>query len=278
MTDDEVEVFLDDAFEANYQRLRRTVGGYALSSESRAAARAQAILYWRRLVELARSVTDTEVRLVLPEQQSPGGVPYTLEGIVDLVRAGGRTIMYDLKTFLMVEPGVEPPDLDDQFDQLKLYAYIWTHLREQPLHEVALIGTRPPRDVHRAWHATGPGAPARLRQALAAWDPVIAREVQAEGVDAVIARFGEAVDAIESGCFAPPPVEQLEEPRQEGGEPFGDVVCVDCDARFGCPSYRRFQLRRGAGRPIEAIMDVYFADFGDDEAQADRLAFGLEEE
>lgn len=277
MTDEEVEVFLDDVFEANYQRLRRTVGGYALSADTLAAARSQAILYWRRLAELARSVTDTEVRLVLPEQQSPGGVPYTLEGIVDLVRAGGRTTMYDLKTFLSVEADIDPPDLEDQFDQLKLYAYIWTHLREQPLHEVALIGTRPPRSVQRAWTATGPGASVRLQRALAAWNPVIARPVDAEGVDEVIDCFGQVVDAIEAGRFAAPPVEQLEAPRQEGGQPFGDVACLDCDARFGCSSYRQFQLRRGVGRPIEAIMDVYFADFGDDETQGERLDFGLEE-
>jgi hypothetical protein len=54
--------------------------------------------YWQKLKHVAEKVTDTEVRLVLPHQQTPQNRRFNIEGVVDILRDEGRTIMYDIKT------------------------------------------------------------------------------------------------------------------------------------------------------------------------------------
>ena len=95
--DAEVEAFLREAFEANYERLRLETG-HTLPVDLKATAWEQVLLYWRRLAELARRVTETEVRLTLPDQRTPKRRRFGIEGVVDIVREDGRTVMYDLKT------------------------------------------------------------------------------------------------------------------------------------------------------------------------------------
>ena len=96
LSDTAIEGFLRDAFEANYARLRYETG-HALSLELKEAAWQQIHLYWQRLHNLARRVTETEVRLVLPNQKTPNGRTFGIEGVVDIVQEDGRTVMYDLK-------------------------------------------------------------------------------------------------------------------------------------------------------------------------------------
>jgi hypothetical protein len=52
---------------------------------------------WRRLRDVAEKITETEVRLHLPNQTTPKGRRFNIEGVVDIVQEGERTIMYDLR-------------------------------------------------------------------------------------------------------------------------------------------------------------------------------------
>jgi hypothetical protein len=200
---DTTEQFLKDAFEANFERLREE-SGRVVTPDVKKAALEQVLLYWRRLRTLAEQVTETEVHLVLPDQRSPEGRRYTLEGVVDIVREHDQTVMYDLKTYLDAEAA--KADIDPHFKQLNVYAHIWQTLRGQPLDEVAVIATRPTRSLRSAL-ATQDDA--RIAKALESWEPVLPVNVEQGVLDAVIAEFGCVVDAIEGHRFAPPPVETL---------------------------------------------------------------------
>lgn len=236
LSDTEVEVFLREAFESNYDRLRLETG-YSLPAELKAAAWEQVLLYWRRLAELARRVTETEVRLTLPDQRTPKGRRFGIEGVVDIVRKDGRTVMYDLKT--------HPADtvrshLPDYARQLNIYAHIWRHLRGQSLDETAIIATPLPAAVKKAFDS---GDRANLAIALAGWEPVVPVPFSDAAVSDAVRNFGATVDAIEEGCFRPPPPGRLR--RKDGGkETFAERVCGNCDLRHSCESYRKHKANR----------------------------------
>ena len=61
----DIESALKKMFDENFQRLRAE-SGHSLSPEVKNLAWQQVVLYWRRLREIAESITDTEVRLNLP--------------------------------------------------------------------------------------------------------------------------------------------------------------------------------------------------------------------
>lgn len=256
---DELETFILEAFEANFERLREETGR-AVTPDVKAAALEQVLLYWHRLRDLAETVTETEVRLTLPEQRSPAGRRYTLEGIVDIVRDDESATMYDLKTYLDAEAARE--HVEPHYRQLNLYAHIWQTLRSQPLARVAVIATRPPRSLK---HAISTGDAKRIEAAMAAWQPVLDIEVRQEIVADVVADFGRVVDAIEEHEFKPPAVEVLRGPSRPGGRvPFGTDVCLNCDVRFSCTSYRQFVLRSQQGSRPDLALASSMADFGAD--------------
>ena len=76
----------------------RLKGGHALTDEGRQNAFNQILFYWKKLNSIAKKVTDTEVKLTLPEQITPDGRKFSIEGIVDIVREEDETWMYDIKT------------------------------------------------------------------------------------------------------------------------------------------------------------------------------------
>lgn len=267
---DDVEGFILEAFEANFERLREETGG-AVTPDVKAAALEQVLLYWRRLRDLAETVTETEVRLTLPEQRSPAGRRYTLEGIVDIVRDDHSATMYDLKTYLDAEAARE--HVEPHYRQLNLYAHIWQTLRSQPLDKVAVIATRPPRGLK---HALGTGDSKRIEAAMAAWQPVLDIEVRQEIVADVVADFGRVVDAIEGHEFQPPPVEVLRGPSRPGGRvPFGTDVCLNCDVRFSCTSYRQFVLRAQQGARPDVVLAASLSDFGADQQRDEWIEANL---
>ena len=98
------EQFLRDAFEANFERLREE-SGRVVTPDVKRAAFEQVLLYWRRLRTLAEQVTETEVHLVLPDQRSPEGRRYTLEGVVDIVRHGRNECSNSWATFPLQPEG-----------------------------------------------------------------------------------------------------------------------------------------------------------------------------
>jgi hypothetical protein len=94
---------------------------------------------------------------------------------------------------------------------------------------------------------------------LAQWDPVIPVDFDASRVYRTINEFGQVVDSIEEGRFAPPSLKVLNEVligvRRER---FATRVCRNCDARFSCSSYRQYAWK---GRGVaERRAAEYFAD------------------
>jgi hypothetical protein len=259
----EEERFLMEAFEANFERLREE-SGRSLAPFIKESARQQVLLYYRRLRELAAQVEETEVRLVLPEQTSPAGRQYTLEGVVDIVEDGNSTVMYDLKTYLDADAARD--HVDPHYRQLNVYAHIWKGLRGRQLDKVAVIATRPTRPLYRALRA---GEPAKIQAAMEAWNPVLEVPVDGNVVAEVMESFGCVVDLIEDRKFSPPSIEVLKAPsRPDGKTPFAQDVCLNCDARFGCVSYRQLVRAQSPGRADQALRDAS-ADFGGDAEKQD---------
>lgn len=253
--DTQIEAFIRDMFEENYELLRLEGAG-ALAPDSKETALQQVLLYWRKMRDVAESVTDAEVKLNLPGQETPKGHGFASEGVVDIVRDQDHTVMYDIKTH-DVEYVRANKDLYEQ--QLNVYAYIWQELRGHPLDETAVIATDYPEGVKEALSSRDEE---QLAHALDEWDPLVRVPFDMARVQAKIDEFAEIVDAIEDGDFAPRPVEDLRERWPGSNTLFATRVCRNCDARFSCSSYRRYALR-GRGR-VERRFREYFSDLGTD--------------
>lgn len=227
----DIEQFLRETFEDNYRTLRLE-GGHGLTPDIKDYAYQQVLRYWQKLKQVAENVTDTEVPLVLPNQQTPKKRHYNIEGVVDILREEGRTVMYDIKT----HDGDYVRDNRDLYEkQLNVYAHIWQELRRQPLDETAVIATSFPERLEKAIKS---GNQDEIVEAMEEWDPLIPIPFDKEHVKDTIADFGKAVDAIEDKTFGPAPVEVLK--RKDGGSLFATRVCRNCDARFSCSSYRTY--------------------------------------
>jgi hypothetical protein len=266
-----MEQRIRDFFDENFETLQME-GGHSLSPEVKETALRQVLMYWRKLSEIATKVTDTEVKLALPEQTTPAGRPFGIEGVVDIVREGGRTVMYDVKTH---DPDLIRANIGDYEDQLNVYAHIWQNLRGQPLDETAIICTMFPEDVKNALDGRDE---ARLARALDDWEPVIETPFDTRHVKKTIDHFGQIVDLIEEGCFAPAPVDRLEERTAGMRVPFAMNVCRNCDARFSCASYRSY-AQTHTRSAAERSMRLYFSDLEDsgaDEERDDRILASLE--
>ncbi|GMA17248.1 PD-(D/E)XK nuclease family protein [Deinococcus metallilatus] len=255
-TSQDMEAFIRDAFETNYERIRLETGR-AVTPNIKDAALEQVLLYYRRMRDVAENVTDTEVKLTLPEQRTPQGRRFTLEGVVDIVREGERTVMYDVKTHLDADSA--QGQLGQYVQQLNLYAHIWQGLRGQPLDETAIIATRPTRELRQALRD---GNPATVATALEKWQPCLGIPLDAQAVGETVVRFGEVVDQIEERDFRPPPVEKLRAPIRPGAkQPFGTAVCANCDVRFTCNSYRQFRLQTTPGQTPDRVMQAALNEY-----------------
>lgn len=255
-TDQEIVAFLERSFAENYERLKLEEGR-GLSPDGRLDAWRQVLLYWRKLSDIARSITDTEVRLTLPDQESPQGRSYAIEGIVDIVREHGHTVMYDIKS---VEADHIRQHAATYEKQLNVYAHIWQSLRGEPLQQTAIIATGFPQAVARALEADDEG---HLAYALAQWNPVVPLDFDPDRVAETVAEFGDVVDAIADSCFTARPVEHLDSREGLRGDRFATAVCRNCDARFSCASYREWAL--GSSSHIEQEVRQYLEDYGGDE-------------
>ena len=262
-----IEQFLRDAFEENYMLLQMEGAGF-LAPDVKEAAFEQALLYWHKLRHIAENVTDTEVKLTLPRQYTPTGREYTIEGVVDIVRQDGQTMMYDFKTH---EATFVRNNVEQYQQQLNVYAHIWQALRGQALDGVAIIATTHPRRLKAALLS---GDRARLAQELEQWEPVIDIPSDPNHVEETIRRFGETVDQIEDRAFAPPPVERLKSEAGYGRHRFANVVCRNCDARYSCNAYRTYSLE-SAGR-IEERFRAYYGSGMTDEEREEWLNAALE--
>lgn len=256
----EIEAFIRQVFEQNYEELRLD-SGHAVTPDVKQTALNQVLLYWRILGDIANNVTDTEVRLSLPSQETPRGRDYTIEGIVDILRANDRTVMYDIKTH---NADYVRANIKMYEQQLNVYAHIWQELRKQALDDMAIIATDYPESVRSALANENEQ---ELAYAISQWQPVVDIDFDPRSVDQTIAEFGQVVDDIEDGQFAPPPVDKLKETMPgTRGIRFATHVCRNCDARFSCASYRQYAWLGNLGSS-ERSMKQYFDEGANDPEQ-----------
>lgn len=247
----------------------RMESGHSLSPDAKLAAQLQVLFYWRRLREVAEKVTDTEVRLSLPEQKTPRGRRFGIEGVVDIVRERDRTVMYDIKTH---DAEAVRANTEEYLRQLNVYAHIWQNLRKQRLDETAIISTAFPEAVREALNITEEELEAELQK----WEPLIPLPFDAARVQETIARFGEIVDKIEESEFAPPSLDKLKKKQPGMKAIFAVQTCRNCDARFSCSAYRAYaQTSRGAAE--STFRQLFFDDYGTEEERNERVMAGLEE-
>lgn len=266
-TDAEIEVFIRNALQENYELLKLE-SGHSLSNDVKDTALQQALLYWRKLKEVATKVTETEVRLNLPGQKTPEGRRFGIEGVVDIVRDDEITIMYDIKTH---DAEYVLANLESYEAQLSIYAHIWHNLRGQPLDRTAVIATAYPEGVKQA---LADRDQPRLEHELERWNPLVEIDVNPEHVQSMIDAFGHVVDCIENGIFDPAPIETLQARYGAEGSLFATRVCRNCDARFSCEAYRQYAL--GSHGRAELALKGYLTDFGSDLDQEEWLSGNLE--
>jgi hypothetical protein len=141
------------------------------------------------------------------------------------------------------------------------------------LNETAVIATRFPESLNSAWEGRKRN-PAAFEQELQKWNPVIQFPFDAKHVEDVVREFGQTVDAIEDGVYAPPPVKRLKE-VEVGRETFATRVCTNCDVRFSCSHYRRY-LKTSRSRDLPRFRDIY-EDVGTEAERESRKEAGLGE-
>jgi len=278
MTQQSIETFVREVYLQNFELLRQEGGG-SISPEAREAGLNQVLLYWMRLRDVAERVTDTEVRINLPNQQSPEGRTFGIEGVVDIVREDDQTIMYDIKTH-DADYVREHRDLYEM--QLNLYAYVWHQLRGQPLDMTAIIATAYPEEVRDAIPSgkivseLTPEEQLKLTAALNDWQPLIEIDFNEASVQEPIRKFGEVVDRIENRQFAPPELAQLKTTWQTTKQLFATRVCRNCDARFSCTPYRAYAAERAPGNwRMEEFNRFFYDDPADENAQEGWVAANL---
>lgn len=256
MTEEEVEEFIRASFEENFELLRMS-SGHSITDFAKTAALTQVLLYWKKLRDVALTVTDTEIKLTLPDCVSPDGRHYAIEGVVDIVRDSDETRMYDIKTH---DCEYVKANIAQYEEQLNIYAHIWQELRGQSLDSTAVIATALTDDLRRAYREGDAG---KLATAIEQWEPMVNIPLDHHKLDATVRAFGEVIDQIENHEFAPPPVSRLKERASPHKPiPFGVDVCRNCDARFSCKSYRQY-AKFGVNKP-DAEIKSYFDDYGSD--------------
>lgn len=263
---DDIEDRINEFFEENLAALALE-SGHSLSPEVRETARQQVLMYWRKLREIAERITDTEVRLSLPQQTTPQGRTFAIEGVVDIVREDERVVMYDIKTH---DTEAIKANIEDYERQLNVYAHIWQNLRGQRLDETAVICTQLPDALRQAANVRDER---RMEYELGRWQPLIPIPFQPEHVAETVQDFGEIVDRIEEGFFAPADLALLQTRLPGTTRTFASEICRRCDARFSCPSYRAYA--QAASQGVEVRFRQYFDEFGDDVEQAERVVSGL---
>ena len=254
-----IENQLRDLFEENYEFIKAE-GGHSITDFIKEEAFNQVLYYFRKNIELIKKITDAEVKLTLPECHSPGdNLKYTIEGVIDIVREGDETWMYDLKTHdrFSIENNKE---LYRQ--QLNVYAYIWKNLRKNDLDNTAIVSTSLPNTLKGAIRN---GNSDHIKHEMESWDPIIPLGYSEGEIESMIEEFGRTVEDIENNRFSAPEVERLFEKGEGERNIFAVRICRNCDARFSCKAFREYVRRadRG-GQGLRKYLDDYGTDFSTD--------------
>lgn len=254
---------LREMFDQNFERLRLE-NGHSLAPDIREAAWEQVLGYWLKLHHIAETVTDTEVKLNLPNQKTTKKRIFCIEGVVDIVRENEKVTMYDLKTH---DLEFVQENIALYRDQLNVYAYIWQTLRGERLDETAVIATPLPEAVSAAIRS---GKADQIEATLATWNPVVSIDFDARNVKQTIVAFAKVVDQIEDHEFHPPPASDLAKREGRRGA-FATRVCRNCDVRFSCSSYREY-ARKYKDRGWTKFADFYDLEGVEEESLARFIA------
>ena len=261
MTQNEIEQELKEKFEENYAMLRLE-GGHALTADVKEAAWKQVLYYYRKLRTVAERVSETEVKLTLPDQFTSEGRRYTIEGVVDIVSEQDQVWMYDIKTH---DPDYIQANKNFYEKQLNVYAHIWQKLRGEKLDQTAIISTAFPRAMKAALDSEDESY---IIHELEKWEPVIPVNFDYNEVTETIADFAKVVDNIENHSFKAPSLDYLTRKIDGTKITFASRTCRNCDGRFSCPVYREYAIQSGA--KTSADFKKYYEQFRDD---ADQEAF-----
>ena len=262
--------FLIDAFENNKEIIRSETGR-TLNRELSRAALIQILVYWYKLKDVANSVTETEVRLVLADQETDSGTKFNIEGVIDLVQDDEGYFMYDLKS---IDRATVLDSLADFTQQLSLYAHIWDGLRDQKLSGASIITTALPSKFMEEikplidTNEFTADLESKILDILSEWEPVVDVDLSGGRLERFIDDFKSVVDSIENGEFCSPPAEKLLDEIEGTGRKFGSLVCRKCDARYSCNSYRK-HISDGKTKAAD-LFRVYWPE--DDETEEGSVA------
>lgn len=265
--DDEMLQFIQGVFEENYELLRLE-GGHSLSPHVKQLALQQVQFYWKKLKSLAENVSETEVKLTLPLQKTPKGRKYTIQGIVDVVREDNQTVLYDIKTH---DVEFVRSHKENYEGQLNIYAHIWQTIHGQSLDGTSIIATGRTEELRSAIHS---GDQKRLNEALERWEPEVPIHFDEKKVEQTLRAFGEVVDMIEDGEFAPPSIDKLRSKIRDN-KLFVDYVCRNCDIRFSCETFREYSFT-SSRRKGDLLW--YYEDYGAEHERIEFLNANLEED
>jgi hypothetical protein len=256
----EIEEFIHEAFEENYNHLRQD-GGHSMSDHILKLAKRQVYLYLNTLYETALNVKETEIPLTLPAQTSPKNRKYNIFGVVDLIEENGETHMYDLKTH---DVDYVLQHRDDYKGQLHVYAYIWEKLYERKVDKAAIIAigeNEQLRQERLLWD--GPEEDFRPTK----WNPIVTFDLERENIDVEINRFGHIVDCIEDRKFHP----RLLDVKHPSTNDEVKRFCSNCDIRFSCPSYSQYIMNSKTRNKQLRNLFSYFENSLEDEEILDEI-------
>ena len=258
MQEHEIIERVRELFDDNYE-VMRLEGGRAVTEDIKRLALNQVLFYYEKMKDVATRVTQTEVKLTLPDQKTANGRNFTIEGVVDIVRDDDETWMYDIKTH---DPEYVMANRELYQKQLNVYAYIWQGLRGEALDQTAVISTAYPQALKQAMLVNDLY---RVQLEMAKWKPLIEIPFTQDKVEETIADFARVVDQIEDKNFKPVPIEVLNSTMEGTNVLFGTRICRNCDARFSCSSYRTYAISKGRGE--RGSFRKYFEDYGSDTDQ-----------
>jgi len=267
MTQNEIENKIKEIFEQNYEMLRMD-GGHALTEDTKKIAFQQILYYYRKMKSVAENVTDTEVKLMLPEQKTPKGRRFTIEGVVDIVKEGDEIWMYDIKTH---DPEYIAGHKEYYEMQLNVYSYIYENLRQNKLDHTAIISTAFPQNMKTAIYSEDNN---RIEQEMKKWNPLIEMTFDENKVQATIKNFGQVVDKIEMDCFEPRGVNELRKKIPGTNNTFATRICGNCDGRFSCESYREYAKQ--SGMRTKSNYKKYLEDYGNDLDQEEFISSNID--
>ena len=236
--DDQV---IRDLLFRNYEALQAD-GNHPLTPPVLERAFQQVKAYVRKHRETAENVHETEVRLHSQEMKTKGGTSFMIEGVVDLVRDGEKTIMYDLKT----QSAEQVKGREAQYrGQLNVYAWLWECSKDLQLDAFGVLALGFTKEMLRAIARKDEDA---FEVEFLAWETEIRYPIDMGSVAGTVDAFKKTIDSIESHRFEPPTLEKLKSKKAGDIYNFATQYCANCDVRFSCKPYQEYIKASGGKR------------------------------